>query len=58
MMTQQLEEMAREKHMTEVKLLKQSQNMNALQEENSMLKRHLSIQQNNLNHYRFSAGAG
>ena len=58
LMSQQLEELAREKHITEVKLLKQSQNMNALQEENAMLKRHLSVQQTNLNHYRFSGASG
>ena len=37
--------------MAEVKLLQQSQTMNALQEENSVLKRHIQVQQSNLNHY-------
>lgn len=42
-MSQQLEEVARERHITEVKLLKQTQHTNALEEENNMLKRHMSV---------------
>ena len=53
-MSSQLEEVAREKHITEVKLLKQSQQINTLMEENQMLKRHIKMQQTNLNHYRMS----
>ena len=54
MMSTQLEEVAREKHITEVKFLKQSQQMNAVLEDNSMLRRHMQMQSTNLNHYRLS----
>ena len=55
LMSTSLEEVSREKHISEVNLLQQAQEINGLLEENAMLKRHLKSTQNSLSHYRLSA---